>query len=327
MTSTTNELKGQLSAPAQQETAPAVEVKQNAISIAHMLSKDTRFKNQLAMALPKLISAERMTRVVLTECRKNPALLSCTLDSFRVSVLLSASLGLEPGSALGHAYLIPFERSVRNGENWEKISECQLIIGYRGMIALARRSGEIVSISAYAVHEKDHFKYTFGLNPDIEHVPSTEKDPGAVTFAYAVAKLKDGGVQFEVMSRAQLDDAAKKDKKEWDSKARKYVRVREFPKSGPWVDHFEEMAKKTAVRRLFKYLPVSIEAARAVEYEERTERDASLSEDEIMQAVRVQKGLDVGIEDIEPTPAAQIEHAPAAEPTPAPSLEELAAEQ
>jgi phage RecT family recombinase len=113
-------------------------------------------------------------------------------------------------------------------------TECQLIIGYRGMIDLARRSGQIVSLSARTVHEKDHFTYRYGLDETVEHVPANG-ERGQLTYVYAVAKLKDGGVQFEVMSRNEID------------KVRAQSKAKD---SGPWVTHFEEMAKKTAIRRL-----------------------------------------------------------------------------
>ncbi len=228
------------------------------------------FMAQLSVALPKAMTPERLVRVVTTECRKTPALLNCNPESFLGAVLQCAQLGLEPGGALGHCYLLPFG----NGKSKDGRPNAQLIIGYRGMIDLARRSGQIVSICAYTVHEKDHFVWRLGLDPDIEHVPSPEADRGPMTYVYAVAKLKGGGVQFEVMSRAEVEKVRKQSK---------------AGSSGPWVTHFDEMAKKTVIRRLFKYLPVSIEAARAVEVDERADRG---------EAVTPQDFIDVAYEDL-----------------------------
>ena len=154
------------------------------------------FQNQMRMALPKNLMADRLTRIVMTEFRKNPTLQKCSPASFMASVLQAAQLGLEPGSALGQAYLVPYKTK----GNYE----CQLIVGYRGMISLAHRSGEILSINAYCVHAKDEFTYQLGLHPDIQHIPSSEADHGPVVFVYAVAQLRGGGVQFEVMSRAEI---------------------------------------------------------------------------------------------------------------------------
>lgn len=227
------------------------------------------FKEQLKLALPKSMTADRMARIVLTECRRTPELLNTNQESFLGAVLQCAQLGLEPGSALGHCYLLPFgSGKARDGK-----PNCQLIIGYRGMIDLARRSGQIVSICAYTVHEKDDFAWKLGLDPNIHHIPSPEANRGKMTYVYAVAKLKDGGVQFEVMSRADVEAVRKQSK---------------AGGSGPWATHFPEMAKKTVIRRLFKYLPVSIEAARAVEVDERSDMGEAITPDDVIEGCYVE---------------------------------------
>lgn len=196
-------------------------------------------KSQISAALPRHMTPDRMVRVVTTEVRKNPELLACDPVSFLGAIIQCSQLGLEPGNALGHAYLIPFWNSKKG------CKEVQFIPGYRGLIDLARRSGQIVSISARAVHENDHFRYGYGTEEYIEHVP-TEAEPGELTHVYAVAKLKDGGIQMEVMSRAQVEA------------------IRMKGNNNPvWKSHYDEMARKTVVRRIFKYLPVSVEMAGA----------------------------------------------------------------
>lgn len=231
------------------------------------------FMKQMAVALPKAMTAERLVRVVTTECRRTPALLNTNPESFLGAILQCAQLGLEPGSALGHCYLLPFGSKANDGR-----PQCQLIIGYRGMIDLARRSGQIVSICAYTVHQKDHFSWRLGLDPNIEHIPSDDADRGAMTHVYAVAKLKGGGVQFEVLSRAEVEKIRNQSK---------------AGKNGPWVTHFEEMSKKTAVRRLFKYLPVSIEAVRAVEADERADRGEALAPQDFIDAEYADRGIEI----------------------------------
>ncbi|WP_110995412.1 recombination protein RecT [Pseudomonas sichuanensis] len=220
-------------------------------SIAGLLA-DPKIKNQMALALPKHMTADRLARIATTELRKVPALAKCNIESFMGAIMQCAQLGLEPGSALGHAYLLPFG----NGKASDGLANCQLIIGYRGMIDLARRSGQIVSIAARAVHERDQFSYQYGLHEDLQHKPCEDGEPGKLTHVYAVARLKDGGVQFEVMSKLEVD------KVKAQSKA---------GNNGPWVSHYEEMAKKTVIRRLFKYLPVSIELQQAVTLDERAD--------------------------------------------------------
>lgn len=209
------------------------------------LLQDPRVVSQMALALPKHMTAERLARIALTEVRKNPQLAKADQASFLGAIMQCAALGLEPGGALGHAYLIPYGREV------------QFVIGYRGMIDLARRSGQILSIEAHVVHEADSFSCRLGLDPDLQHEPAWDaEDPGELRFVYAVAKLKDGGTQFEVMSRAQVEAIRKRSK---------------ASKNGPWVTDFESMSKKTVIRQLFKYLPVSIELAQAVGYDEQAD--------------------------------------------------------
>ncbi|EAU0670485.1 recombination protein RecT [Salmonella enterica] len=206
-------------------------------------------KEQLAVALPRHMTAERMIRIATTEIRKVPALGDCDTMSFVSAIVQCSQLGLEPGGALGHAYLLPFGN--KNEKSGKK--NVQLIIGYRGMIDLARRSGQIASLSARVVREGDDFSFEFGLEEKLVHRPGENED-APVTHVYAVARLKDGGTQFEVMTRKQIELVRAQSK---------------AGNNGPWVTHWEEMAKKTAIRRLFKYLPVSIEIQRAVSMDEK----------------------------------------------------------
>ena len=225
-------------------------------TIAGLLT-DPAIKQQMALALPKHMTADRLARIALTEVRKNPTLGKCDQGSFLGAIMQCAQLGLEPGGALGHAYLLPFENRRK------QITEVQFIVGYRGMIDLARRSGQIVSLSARAVHAGDRFSYSYGLEETVTHIPN-ENGTGDLTHVYAVAKLRDGGVQFEVMSRAEVEKV--RNESNGYKSAIKYDR-----KDNPWIGFFEEMAKKTAIRRLFKYLPVSIEMQTAVGLDEQAE--------------------------------------------------------
>lgn len=216
------------------------------------------YKSEIARALPKHMTADRMARIALTEFRKTPALMKCDPATLFGAVIQCAQLGLEPGGALGHAYLIPFENRKRG------TTDVQFIVGFRGMIDLARRSGQIVSLEAHAVYAGDDFDCEFGLNSKLHHVPDWDNpnrvSPDQMKFVYAVAKLKDGGTQFEVMSRAEVDS----------------VRARSKSASnGPWVTDYVAMALKTVIRRMFKYLPVSVEMQRAVALDELAEADIS----------------------------------------------------
>jgi recombination protein RecT len=228
------------------------------------LINSPKIKNQFAMALPKHMNPDRMARIVTTEIRKTPALANSNIQSFLGAVVQCSQLGLEPGGALGHAYLLPFG----NGKAADGKSNVQLIIGYRGMIDLARRSGQIISISARTVRDGDDFHYEYGLNEDLKHTPKSDES-APITYVYAVARLKDGGSQFEVMTFNQIESVRKQSK---------------AGDKGPWMTHWEEMAKKTVIRRLFKYLPVSIEIQQAVVLDEKAEAGISQDNEMILDA-------------------------------------------
>lgn len=220
--------------------------------------KDPRIQAELSLALPKHMTPDRMARIALTEFRKTPKLAQCEPKSFLGAVIQCAQLGLEPGNSLGHAYILPFDRREKVNGQWQTVAtDAQLIIGYRGMIDLARRSGQIMSLQAHAVYEGDDFDFAYGLDERLSHVPTSDMSTrGELIAVYAVAKLVGGGHQIEVMWRSEVEQI------QAQSKA---------GNNGPWKTHFEEMAKKTVIRRLFKYLPVSVEIQRATMLDENAE--------------------------------------------------------
>lgn len=223
------------------------------VEIANTITAKSGAISQL---LPSHINPERYIKSAIAAIAKNPRLLQCTKSSILESVVQAATLGLEVGSALGEGYLVPYK------------DQCQFIPGYRGFISLARRSGEIVSISANVVHEKDEFVFELGIHPNVMHRPNLlEEDPGKVIAVYAGASLKDGGDQLVVMSHREIEAIRKRSRASGN---------------GPWVTDWEEMAKKTAIRRLFKMLPVSTEnLSRALELQAESERgfsDSDISE-------------------------------------------------
>lgn len=211
-------------------------------------------KNTLASVLPKHVSPDRMLKIALGALRTTPKLTQCTVESLMGAVVQCSQLGLEPNTPLGHAYLIPFDKKKKQGTQWvvEK-TEVQIVLGYKGLIDLARRSGQVVSIAAHEVCSNDHFEYSYGLDEKLEHRPALG-DRGDVIAFYSVAKLKDGGHAFEVMSRAQVEEIRD---------ASQNYKFAKDKNSTVWGAHFIEMGRKTVLRRLFKYLPVSIELATA----------------------------------------------------------------
>lgn len=212
--------------------------------IAYLLNQK---KGEIAKMLPKHLNAERLMKVAQIAATTTPALAKCDVASLVGAIGQCAQMGLEPNTVLGHAYLVPFntKRKDANGaERW--VNSVQVIIGYKGLIDLARRSGQIVSIAAHEVCENDKFELVYGLDEKLNHTPAMG-ERGAVVGFYSVAKLKDGGHCFEFMSRMQVEaiQAAADKKNKYPSKV--------------WQEHFVEMGRKTVIRRLAKYLPLSIE--------------------------------------------------------------------
>jgi len=210
-------------------------------------------KGELARALPRAgITADRLLRVLFTATQKQPDLFKCDLASVYKCVLLSAQAGLLPDGITGQAHIIPF----KNGKSGKL--EAQLILGYRGYLALARRSGEVDVIAAHEVREGDEFVFEYGTNATLRHVPSTapDRDRKEITHFYATAKFRSGSTDFEVMTRNDVDT----------------IRARARAKDdGPWVTDYAEMGKKTAIRRLCKRLPQSEDSARLLELDAKAE--------------------------------------------------------
>ncbi|WP_276839154.1 recombinase RecT [Herbaspirillum huttiense] len=236
------------------------EVKQGAMKkspaeVAQMRPKDQiayfleQKKGDIAKMLPAHLNPERLMKVAQIAATTTPALLKCDVPSLVGAIGQCAQMGLEPNTVLGHAYLVPFNTKRKDADGNERwVNSVQVIIGYKGLIDLARRSGQIVSIAAHEVCEADKFELVYGLDEKLNHTPAMGKR-GAVIGFYAVAKLKDGGHCCEFMSVHQVQEimAASQSK----------------GKYGPWKDHFVEMGRKTVIRRLSKYLPLSIEFQQA----------------------------------------------------------------
>lgn len=209
------------------------------------------FARALADSLPKSITAEKMTRTVLTAMRATPELAHCTPQSFFHCVLQCAQLGLEPNTWNGHAYLIPF-RDTKNS-----VTNCTLIVGYQGMIELALRNDNVSKVWTRAVRQGDEFQVRYGLEEDIKHIPSDDphRENMPLLYTYAVCKLKNGDKIFEVLSQPQIE-----------------LRRPRSARKSPWDDNYEAMARKTAVRALFKWIPKSTEMALVDDLEERLEQ-------------------------------------------------------
>ena len=192
-------------------------------------------------ALPSVITPERFTRMVLSAISSNPKLAACDGKSFLGAMMQAAQLGLEPNTPLGQAYIIPYG------------NQAQFQIGYKGLIDLAYRSGEVTIVDAQIVYEHDEFEYELGLDPKLKHKPAL-KDRGNPILYYAMFRTKEGGFGFQVMSIDDIRKHAQKFSKSFSS--------------GPWQSNFDEMAKKTVLKKALKYAPLKSDFAKAVAADE-----------------------------------------------------------
>jgi recombination protein RecT len=211
------------------------------------------YKDQIAAALPRHITPDRMVRIVTTSIRLQPRLLTANPQSLFGAIIQAAQLGLEPDNGLGHAFLVPFRNSKKH------TIDVQLIIGYRGFLHLAWQSGKVIGVDAACVHAKDEFRYTLGLNPVLEHVPSNAEDAGERTHAYCIFHFRDGGNVWRVIGKDRIKRAMA-------------ASARSSEKDAPWQTDTDEMWAKTAIRATAKYAPLSIEMQRAVGIDEMEQR-------------------------------------------------------
>lgn len=206
----------------------------------------------ISEALPKSkgMDAERLARITLTTLKTNPKLLECSIESLLGCVLTSAQLGLEP-SILGSCYFIPYKGTA------------SFQIGYKGLIDLACRKGEVLSIVPKEVRKGDAFHYEYGRAETLRHIPAPNHERGEIEYFYAYANLKNGGFVFDVMHISEIEKIR-------DSYSISY----QYDKKGSiWAKNFESMAMKTVIKRLIKYLPISVETQSAVANDETIRKD------------------------------------------------------
>ncbi len=196
----------------------------------HDKSRETKLRD----LLPSGMTPARFQLVIMKMVAKAPRLLNCTRLSLFSAINTCAELGLEPGGALGHAYIVPYK------------DQATFIPGYKGFIDLAYRTKEIVSVFAEIVYPEDKFQYISGSARKIEHFPDLDgpQRPDKMKYVYAIAKHQNGSEHIAIMTRRQVE------------------RVRACSKSAnradsPWTNYEEEMWKKSAIRQLAKVMPMS----------------------------------------------------------------------
>ena len=218
--------------------------------------------SEIKKALPAVMTPERFSRITLSAISTNPVLAQAAVTSPMTllgSMMTAAQLGLEPNTPLGHCYLIPRKR--------KGVWEVQFQIGYKGLIDLAYRSGEVTIIQAHCVYANDTFEYELGLDPKLRHIPASG-NRGEMTHAYAMFKTKGGATGFACMTKDDLDNHRD--------------RYSDAAKSGfsPWSTQYEEMCKKTVLKAALKYAPLKSDFVRAVSNDEtvKAEVNADMSD-------------------------------------------------
>lgn len=237
-------LKEELAKQADASTsAPALK---KSMSIAELIKA---MEPEIKRALPKVITAERFTRMALSALNTTPKLKECTQISFLAALMNAAQLGLEPNTPLGQAYLIPYKN--------KGVYEVQFQMGYKGLLDLAYRSPQLQTVQAHCVYENDTFSYELGLHPQLVHKP-TMGEKGELRCVYAMFKTNNGGYGFEVMSKTAIEAHARQYSKAYDSSF------------SPWKTDFESMAKKTVIKQALKYAPVKTDYIQAVTVDDTT---------------------------------------------------------
>ena len=227
------------------------------MSIADMIKA---MEPEIKKALPQVITPERFTRMALSALNTTPKLAECSQMSFLGALMNAAQLGLEPNTPLGQAYLIPYR-------NKGKL-ECQFQIGYKGLIDMVYRNDNIQTVQALCVYENDVFEYELGLEPKLVHKPAV-KDRGELILVYALWKAKNGGYGFEVMSKEDVDLHARKFSQSFGSSF------------SPWKTNYEEMAKKTVIKKCLKYAPLKSDFVMQLSNDESVKSEISVDMSEV----------------------------------------------
>jgi recombination protein RecT len=198
---------------------------------------------EIERSLPNKMDADRFARIVVTTVRQSPGLERCTKTSVLAGCMLAAQLGLEPGP-LGFSYLVPFKNKAKGG-----VQEAQFILGYKGVIQLARRSGDIKDIQARTVFEDDVFEHEYGLEPRLIHRPNHDSESKPRLY-YLITRFLSGGEYVMVAPPWKIEDHRLRSK---------------AADTGPWKSDYEQMAWKTLVQMSKPWLPLTIEANQALQ--------------------------------------------------------------
>ena len=205
-----------------------------------------KYRHQIAVALPRHVTPERMIRVALTAVSQSEKLQKCDPFTICGCVVQASLMGLEPSSVLGECFLVPFwnKRANRGKGGYE----AQLVVGYQGKIKLVSNTGELLGVRAAVVRQHDEFEFDDGIDPFVRHRYFHLKDRGPVVGYWAGARLKNGFTSVVYMTVAEIEEHR-------DRFA--MTRSKEGGVFGLWMEHPESMALKTVIHKCLKYVPKS----------------------------------------------------------------------
>ncbi len=235
------------------ETSTALQKQPSAA--ATLVNIITSRRDAFAQVAPKHFSVERLVKLAHASLSRTPKLAQCTPESVLIQLMRCAELGLEPNSPLGGIHLVPFDNR-KTGK-----TECQGIVDYRALVALARRSDQISAIAARVVYSRDQFECREDETGVHFTFVQAEGDRGEMVKVFAYARLKSGEVQFDQMAKSDVDKIRARSK---------------ASSSGPWVTDYDAMAAKTVLRKLCKLLPLTTEAAAVIAEEEASEAEVAV---------------------------------------------------
>jgi recombination protein RecT len=228
-------------------------------------------KNVLANLLEEHnITPQKFVQVVLTEVKKNDKLIQALIEnpaSMYASILSGAEIGLMPSEMIGDFYLIP--RNLKQDNGTYKMTVTPLI-GYKGLVSILLRSGDITRIHTEVVYEGDEFEAIYGLEPTINHKPNFNaiRTADRIKYAYAVAKNKNGEYQFAVMTRKEIEVIRDMPKYKND------LYFNDDKGNNRWME------RKAALIQLSKMLPKDYYAKKAISMDSQLESGALLTLDE-----------------------------------------------
>ena len=212
-----------------------------------------KLKPQLALALPKHMNPDRMTRLALTCLSTNAKLQNCTPTSIAATIVSAAQLGLEIG-VNGQAYMIPYGNTAT------------FVPGWKGLVDLVARSGR-ATVWTGAVYEGDDFDYQLGDTPYCRHRPQGEDSIDKLTHVYAIGRVK--GSEQAVIEVWPM------------KKVQKHLtKMNKMGRSHYAFSHMEMYARKVALLQVLKYMPMSIELSAAITASDAAEVNKSVTIDQ-----------------------------------------------